>query len=248
MDSQTYISLPCKAEKRYRFTLIELLVVIAMIAILAAILLPALQSARERSRTSVCANNIGQIGKAAGMYQSDYDDYLVSPTYGGTRGASWKTQFDHYLSPERRTANVLAAKIWMCPTNLIPFRNMASIEKNGGVTSTECSIVGSSTLIEYDDNGVKKIRKVSMVKKPTIKVLAFDARRANPSDAIQATSTTYYYGYASIRYAKHGRGGHFLSAAGNVIWADNNSDYCQANKNPPNNNATRAQKVWSASK
>ena len=59
------------------FTLIELLVVIAIIAILAAMLLPALQQARERGRQSVCLNNFGQLGKAWSLYVSDNDG--VSP-------------------------------------------------------------------------------------------------------------------------------------------------------------------------
>lgn len=63
------------------FTLIEMLIVIGIIAMLAAMLLPALNSAREKARRTACLNNLDQFGKALEMYCIEYGQYF--PCYPG---------------------------------------------------------------------------------------------------------------------------------------------------------------------
>ncbi len=76
------------------FTLIELLVVVAIIAILAAMLLPALTKAREKSKSTSCINNLKQSSQACLMYANDYKDIIAWEVYkisssGSKRGQAW---------------------------------------------------------------------------------------------------------------------------------------------------------------
>lgn len=76
--------------QKQRFTLIELLVTIAIIAILAALLLPALNSARGKARSMTCLASQRSIGQYFAMYTLGYDDFW--PTSMDPSGRSWITQ------------------------------------------------------------------------------------------------------------------------------------------------------------
>ena len=113
--------------KKQIFTLVELLITVAIIAILAALLLPALNAAREKAHKISCCSNLKQIMQAHIIYTANNNDYLLPLVHMSASGKSAITYWPGILN----SADPMSWKIFRCPVNT-PQQNWSNPESAHG--------------------------------------------------------------------------------------------------------------------
>jgi prepilin-type N-terminal cleavage/methylation domain-containing protein/prepilin-type processing-associated H-X9-DG protein len=230
--------------RRDGFTLIELLVVIAIIAILMAVLMPALNRAREQGKRAACLSNLKQLQLAWTMYADESDQRIVNgeafgsgdgtapvPTGGRHHGERWWTGDDiadfwagTSLPQEIQTRAIKAgalfpftkkAKLYRCPTGVRgEMRTYTIVDAMNGIPRTGT---------ESGMRGAKNGRTVLWIKKTTDISVPGPTRRIVFLDEGRITPDSYATHYVNDRwwdppFVRHGDGT-------NVSFADGHADY-----------------------
>jgi prepilin-type processing-associated H-X9-DG protein/prepilin-type N-terminal cleavage/methylation domain-containing protein len=159
---------------RAAFTLVELLVVIGIIAVLIAMLMPALRTARETANCSKCLANLRQLGVALSMYENDNNGYIPPACgSGGNPDDGYDDRLALYLPGQGRNSSTPVAEansVMVCPDHLVPLQYVASL-------NYACNL-GAFPWDTDPNNPSRQYMKIWQITRPTEIIAIGDANQA----------------------------------------------------------------------
>ncbi len=216
MSNRVEITEKAWAEKK-DFTLIELLIVIAIIAILAAMLLPALSKARERANTVKCLSNEKQAGVGTSMYLGDNLDFfmpyqLTKSQTGLTNGRVWAEMLSD--------AKYVNRAIFACPSLKSP-KGQTNYTPSGmtytGYGYNHYNLGSNMAVITSDKNTAK----MSQLRHPSIGYMVMDTNQGLGSNL----GSFCVLDFESSNPAKNGRPDPRHGGGVNILYVDGHAGY-----------------------
>ncbi len=239
--------------KRFCFTLIELLVVIAIIAILASLLLPSLNKARDKAKAISCTNNLKQIGFGASSYTGDWNGWYPLANWGWNSVYCWNNSFliqtYPYVTGGDFKFKTRVSPVFRCPSQEF---NCATGKSGGWAGDPVLSYAWNQILgnIAPSEQFKYAIRKIHKCRKPSVAVVAIDGNFTNTTICYAMFTFWNADGVISYMPQRHGRNDNHLAADGHVFAIDkltaasNFLDYYQYGTNWGATESTRSYTVW----